>query len=215
MISTKISQPTKSTQSIFIINNIRIEGVPSNKKATLTTENESLYIIIEGMRSATTINWTGSESTVWDLDNTTNFLKGEEKSTFVTGDDVFFGDDATQFNVTINSELETDTIFVENTKAYTIQGTGSITGNSMLNKSGKGLLTIKTENAYTGGNRISGGAVIVTSLANSTQAKGNLGAVTTNASKFVIENGGELRTTAAVDWHKTHEERYRMDETEC
>jgi autotransporter-associated beta strand protein len=68
----------------------------------------------------------------------------------------------------------------------------------MLNKSGKGLLTIKTENAYTGGNRISGGAVIVTSLANSTQAKGNLGAVTTNASKFVIENGGELRTTAAV-----------------
>ena len=188
----------KATEIKGSINNIRIEGVPSNKKATLTTENESLYIIIEGMRSATTINWTGSESTVWDLDNTTNFLKGEEKSTFVTGDDVFFGDDATQFNVTINSELETDTIFVENTKAYTIQGTGSITGNSMLNKSGKGLLTIKTENAYTGGNRISGGAVIVTSLANSTQAKGNLGAVSTNASKFVIENGGELRTTAAV-----------------
>ena len=188
----------KATEIKGSINNIRIEGVPSNKKAALTIEDGNLYIIIEGMRSATTINWTGSESTVWDLDNTANFLKGEVKSTFVTGDDVFFGDDATQFSVTINRELETDTIFVENTKAYTIQGTGSITGNSMLNKSGKGLLTIKTENAYTGGNRISGGAVLVTTLANSTQAKGNLGAVTTSASKFIIENGGELRTTAAV-----------------
>ena len=188
----------KATEIKGSINDIQIEGVSSNKKATLITEEGNLYIIIEGMRSATTINWTGSESTVWDLDNTANFTKEDEKSTFVTGDDVFFGDDATQFNVTINSELETDTIFVENTKAYTIQGAGSLTGNSTLNKNGKGLLTIKTENSYTGGNRISGGAVIVTSLANSTQAKGNLGAVTTSASKFIIENGGELRTTATV-----------------
>ena len=188
----------KATNTIGSINDIRIEGVPSTKKAALKMEDNNLYIIIEGMRSATTINWMGTESNIWDLDNTANFAKGDEKSTFVTGDDVFFGDDASQFTVNINSELETDTIYVENTKAYTIQGTGAITGNSMLNKSGKGLLTIKTENSYTGGNHISGGAVIVSSLANSTQAKGNLGAVTTAASKFVIENGGELRSTAAV-----------------
>lgn len=180
------------------LSDIRIEGIPSTSKATLIQEEGKLYIKIEGMRSATTIAWMGTESNVWDLDNAKNFTKGDESSTFVTGDDVLFGDDATQFTVNINSELETDTIFVENTKAYTLQGTGAITGNSMLNKSGKGLLTIKTDNTYTGGNRISGGAVIVSSLANSTQAKGNLGALTTTASKFVIENGGELRTTAAV-----------------
>ena len=180
------------------LGDIRIEGVPSTCKATIVNEEGKLFIKIEGMRSATTIAWMGTESNVWDLDNAKNFTKGDESSTFVTGDDVLFGDDATQFTVNINSELETDTIFVENTKAYTIQGTGAITGSSVLAKSGKGTLTIKTDNSYTGGNRISGGAVIVTSLANSTQTKGNLGAMTTAASKFVIENGGELRTTASV-----------------
>lgn len=188
----------KATEIKGSINNIRIEGVPSNKKAALSIENDNLYIIIEGMRSADTINWMGSESNVWDLDNTKNFAKGEDKTTFVTGDDVFFGDDAAQFTVNINSELEADTIYVENTKAYTMQGSGAITGKSALKKSGKGLLTIKTDNSYTGGNRISGGVVVVTSLANSTQEKGNLGAVTTAADKFIIENGGELRSTEKV-----------------
>lgn len=188
----------KATEISGDINNIRIEGVPSNKKAALSIEDNNLYIIIEGMRSADTINWMGTESNVWDLDNTKNFTKGEENTTFVTGDDVFFGDDATQYTVNINNELETDTIYVENTKAYTMQGSGAIIGKSALKKSGKGLLTIKTENSYTGGNRISGGAVIVSSLANSSLEKGNLGAVTTTADKFIIENGGELRTTANV-----------------
>ena len=180
------------------IADLRIEGVPATMKATLVKEDNTLYIKIEGMRSATTINWTGSESNVWDLDMTGNFMKSDSKSTFVTGDDVLFSDDAQQFTVNINTDLEADTVYVENTKAYTFQGTGALTGNTMLAKSGKGTLTIKTDNSYTGGNRISGGAVIVTSLANSTQAKGNLGAMTTAAAKFVIENGGELRTTAAV-----------------
>ncbi|MCR4602162.1 MAG: hypothetical protein K5683_01340, partial [Prevotella sp.] len=61
-----------------------------------------------------------------------------------------------------------------------------------------GMLTIRNENTYTGGNRLSGGIVSVSSLANANQPKGNLGGVTTAASKFVIENGAELRTTAAV-----------------
>ena len=180
------------------LDDIRIEGIDSNMKVRLLLEDGKLYAKIEGMRSATTVEWTGSESAIWDLDYTANFKKGNESSTFVTGDDVLFGDEATQFTVNINSNLEADTIFVENTQAYTFQGTGAITGSSTLVKSGKGNLTIKTENTYTGGNRISGGAVIVSSLANSVQAKGNLGGVTTTAAKFVIENGGELRTTAAV-----------------
>ena len=179
------------------ISDIRIEGVSSMMKAYLTMESNVLYIKIEGMRSASTIDWTGAESNVWDLDMTNNFVKNSEKSTFVTGDDVLFGDEAQQFTVNINNDLEADTIYVENTKAYIFQGNGALTGKSILAKSGKGLLTIKNENSYTGGNRISGGAVIVSSLANANQPKGNLGGVTT-AGKFVIENGGELRTTAAV-----------------
>lgn len=180
------------------LDDIRIEGIGSSMKTSLQLEEGKLYMKIESMRSSTTIEWRGNESAIWDLDQTANFVKGDDSSTFVTGDNVFFGDDATQFTVNINTDLEPDTIFVENTNAYTFQGTGAFTGNATLVKSGKGSLTIKTDNSYTGGNHISGGAVIVSSLANSTQAKGNLGAMTTAASKFVIENGGELRTTAAV-----------------
>ena len=180
------------------LDNIRIEGISSTMKARLSVKEGKLYVKIEGMRSSSTIVWMGSESAVWDLDHTANFLKSDEQSTFVTGDDVYFGDDASQFTVNINTELEADTIFVENTKGYVFQGNGAIVGNSKLVKSGKGLLTIKTENTYTGGNRISGGAVSVSSLANANQPKGNLGAMTTVASKFVMENAGELRTTAAV-----------------
>jgi len=167
-------------------------------KGNLVLEEGKLYMKIEGMRSATTIEWAGNESNVWDLDETANFKKGNESSTFVTNDDVYFGDDAQQFTVNINNDLEPDTVIVENTTAYTFQGNGAFTGNTTLVKRGKGNLTIKNTNSYTGGNRISGGAVIVTSLANSVQAKGNLGGVTTTAAKFIIENGGELRTTAAV-----------------
>ena len=65
-------------------------------------------------------------------------------------------------------------------------------------KQGKGTLSIRNDNTYTGGNRLSEGVVSVTSLANANQPKGNLGGVTTAANKFVIENGAELRTTAAV-----------------
>jgi autotransporter-associated beta strand protein len=167
-------------------------------KCALSIEDGKLYVKIETMRDASTIEWKGTENGLWDLDNTANFMKGDAPSTFVTGDDVFFGDDASTFTVDINTDIEADSVFVENTKAYTFQGTGAITGNTTLLKRGKGNLTIKTDNTYTGGNRISGGAVIVSSLANANQPKGNLGAMTTAASKFVIENGGELRTTAAV-----------------
>ena len=180
------------------LGNIRIEGINNTQKAALKLEDGKLYVAIENLRSATTITWTGSESNVWDLDQTQNFTKNEENVGFVTGDDVLFNDNASAFTVTINSDIEADTIFVENSKLYTFKGNGAITGNSTLIKNGKGTLTIQTDNTYTGGNRISGGVVSVSSLANANQAKGNLGGVTTDPNKFVIENSGELRTTAAV-----------------
>ena len=57
---------------------------------------------------------------------------------------------------------------------------------------------MNNDNTYTGGNRISGGMVKVSSLSNDTQEYGNLGGVTSAATKFVIENGGTLMNTANV-----------------
>ena len=177
---------------------IRIEGLGTKVKSLLSLEDGQLYLTIEEMRQATSIVWTGINSDIWDLGETENFVNGNEAAAFVTGDNVVFNDEASKFTVNIGGEIEADSVIVDNTKAYTFQGTGALTGNTILAKRGTGKLTITNDNTYTGGNRISGGTVSVSSLANANQAKGNLGAMTTAANKFVIENGAVLQTTAAV-----------------
>ena len=182
---------------------IKIEGTGTKKKAELLLEEGKLYLQVSGMRDNTTIIWNGNESNVWEMSGAANFILADDatgtEATFVNGDIVQFTDNASSTSVSLNGELEADTIVVDNTtKSYTFTGTGALVGNTSLVKRGKGGLIMRNDNTYTGGNRISGGFVTVTSLANANQAKGNLGAMTTAASKFVIENGGELRTTAAV-----------------
>ena len=181
------------------LNNIRIEGISSTLKSSITLEEKNLYLVISGMRDPRNVTWTAATSNIWDVATTENFTNEEGNSDFfVTGDNVLFNDDATNKSIQIKNEIEAGIITVDNTKAYTFNGTGSFIGGTSLVKQGTGTLTINTESTYTGGNRISGGVVTVKSLANENQPKGNLGAVTTAANKFVIENGAELRTSAAV-----------------
>ena len=181
------------------LSDIRIEGLDAKTKSELLLEDGNLYLVISGLRDASYVTWTGAESTSWNMASSENFSNSEgESDIFVTGDYVRFDDTASQFTVNLNGDLEPDTVFVDNTKSYTFSGTGALVGNTTLVKQGTGTLTIKTDNSYTGGNRISGGSVSVSSLANANQPKGNLGGVTSNSSLFVIENGAELRTTAAV-----------------
>ena len=177
---------------------IILKGV-EGKKAQLVREGTRIYLVIEGVRDAAAVAWSGAQSSVWDFARTANFLTSDAQSdVFVGGDDVLFSDDATTFAVELSGELPCDTVTVRNTTAYTFSGSGALTGSTVLVKEGTGKLTISTDNSYTGGNHLKGGTVSVSSLANSTQPKGNLGAVTTNANLFTIEDGATLQTTAAV-----------------
>lgn len=179
------------------LSDIKIEGM-GGKKSSLKHEDGKIYLVIEGVRDASRVVWTGAESNVWNYAADQNFLYDGDASYYVQNDKVVFNDEAENFKVELTGELPSDTVLVDNSTAYTFSGAGSITGNATLVKSGTGKLTITTDNTYTGGNRISGGTVSVSSLSNANQAYGNLGAVTTVANKFVIENGGTLQTTAAV-----------------
>ena len=181
--------------------NISIEGLGTKKKTELQLDDDGqLYLDIADMRAPATIVWTGNLGSIWDMASTQNFVNQSDGDTefFVSGDNVCFNDSASVFSVSLSSQLEADTVFIDNTRSYTFTGTGALTGNTTLVKRGTGIATILNENTYTGGNRLSGGVVSVSSLANANQAKGNLGAMTTTASKFIIENGAELRTTSAV-----------------
>ena len=180
---------------------IIIEGIPTNLKPTLMLEDGKLWLDIATLRQPADITWTGSESNVWDFANAQNFRiteNTEASETFVEGDKVRFTDEGTKTSVTITGELYPDSIIVDATKNYTFNGTGAILGEGALVKRGSGMLTINTDNGFTGGVRLSGGVTVVKSLANTTQARGALGAMTTKAQEFIIENGAELRTTGDV-----------------
>ena len=180
------------------LDDIVIKGV-SGKKSYLEQEGTAIYLVVEGVRDAGSIYWTGTESNIWNFANAVNFVSETgDKDVFVQGDKVTFNDDASTFTVNISNEIPADSIIVDNTKDYTFAGTGEITDNAVLVKKNTGKLTITGDHSYNGGNHILGGTVVVSSLANANQAKGNLGAVTSVATKFTIEDGGTLQTTAAV-----------------
>ena len=182
--------------------NIRIEGVGDLKAGLTVDENHNLILSIGDVRGASEIVWTGNTSTAWDFAKTENFyLFGDEEQTpesFVKGDIVNFTDYASRTSVNIAEDVSPDTIRVNNSKAYTFSGAGSIVGEASLVKEGTGTLTISTDNSYTGGNYLKGGTVIVTGLANDQAEKGNLGAMTTSTTKFTMENGAVLKSTATV-----------------
>lgn len=182
------------------LSDIKIEGINSQKAHLQLEEDGKLYLSIEGIREPDIVYWTGSESTTWNYADAENFQSAEgEKDIFVSGDKVIFDDAASSFTVNLTGELDPDTVIVNNTKTYTFSGTGALAGAASLVKRGTGILTINTDNTYTGATIISGGTVRVNSLSHENKAYGNLGAVNTSNQKFIIENGAVLQTTAAVE----------------
>lgn len=179
---------------------IKLEGLDNTRKSHLALEGNNLYLVVEGVRDASTVVWTGAESNTWDVANTENFAMASDatKANFVNGDKVVFNDDAAIKNVVLNSDIEADSVIFDNTAAYNLSGEGAITGNTVLVKRGTGTTTIRTDNTYTGGTRISGGVLNVNALASDVKNSGNLGANVVLANKMVIENGATLRTAATV-----------------
>ncbi|MBP5770652.1 MAG: autotransporter-associated beta strand repeat-containing protein [Bacteroidaceae bacterium] len=181
---------------------IVIEGLGTSKKSTLRQDGDKVYLVISGMRSASDVVWTGAESADWQFGGDDNFVltaqpEGEAQC-FVSGDIVRFDNSSTKLSVNVKGNIEADSIIVDATKNYTFKGNGAFIGGTTLVKRGTGNLTIQTDNTYTGGTRISGGKVTITSLSNENVAYGNLGAVTSSSAKFIIENAAELVTSGVI-----------------
>ncbi|MBR0201172.1 MAG: autotransporter-associated beta strand repeat-containing protein [Bacteroidaceae bacterium] len=184
------------------LSNIIIEGLGTSKKATLSLDDGNLYLVVEDVREAGYIVWNGNSSNLWDFGQSENFTLASDATAtseyFVTGDVVTFNDDATKASITLKGNLEPDSVIIDGSKNFTFSGRGALVGNTKLVKRGSGKLTINTDNTYTGGTRISGGTVVVTLLSNENQAYGQLGGVTSTASRFIIENGAELQTSGVI-----------------
>ena len=182
------------------LSNLRVEGT-NGFKCALQYKEGKIYLTLGKVRGPSHIYWTGCVGQVWDYATTENFsiADGDQMvpEVFVSGDIVEFNDDAETFNVTLKDEVSVDTFLVNNTKAYTIGGTGKIVAGAFV-KEGTGRVTITGDHTYTGGNYLRGGTTIVNALSSATQAYGCLGAPLTATNKFVMSNGAVLQTTSDV-----------------
>ncbi len=185
------------------IKNILLEGISLRQKSSLLLDDDKLYLVVEDLREVSSVIWNGLTNNIWNLASEENFtLSSDSTSTnnvFVTGDNVYFTNASTRLSVQLKDNMEADSVIVNSSKNYTFTGSGSLTGNTTLVKQGTGTLTISNDNTYTGGTRISGGTVKVSSLSGDYQAYGNLGAKSTVANKLIIENGATLQTTALIN----------------
>ncbi len=133
---------------------------------------------------ASNLSWNGDISGIWDVNGSANWLNGATGSAYQAGDHARFDDTASgTTNVVLNDTVQPASVVFDNsTKNYTLDGTGSLQGFSSLTKSGSGLVTITTDNTYSGGTTINAGTLEV----------GNGGASGTLGSG-IIDNNGLLR----------------------
>lgn len=171
----------------------------------LKVVDNTLILVIKATRDAQdSIRWTGAQSTTWDFD-TENFAYEGVATTFVSGDGILFDDDVPSGNVVLSDKMTTSSVTFNNeSKSYTLSGTGGLSGKSTLTKNGAGKLKITTENNdYTGPTIINGGTLEVTSLSDAGTA-GTLGAATSISTNLqltdatLIINNANTATTRGM-----------------
>lgn len=185
------------------LDDVNIEGLGTHHKAELLQKDGQLWLEITLLREPTDIVWSGQNNNVWDVARTENFLlqsaEGQtETQYFATGDNVIFNGSDAQKTVYLKGQLEPSSVTIDADNDYTFKGNGALVGNTRLVKRGKGKLTIKTDNTFTGGTLISGGTIAVDVLSNENMRKGGLGIMDSTATGFTLENGGTLQTTIDV-----------------
>ena len=166
-------------------------------KAKLIEEDGKIWLEVQALRQAAKIAWSGGTDGVWDFAETENFRSADGKEAyFVTGDEVSFGDEASQTAVVISDNVAPSSLlFTNSEKDYTLSGSGSIIGSASLTKRGSGSLTISNTNRMTGDITIEDGVLTVSALANSSGAEyGSIGGTTTP----IILKGGTLATPNTV-----------------
>ena len=177
---------------------IGLEGIPY----TLYQDGNWLKLAIEKPRTASTVVWTGHYSNVWDF-KTSNFTCNGKEVIFVPGDTVVFGDEAERTGVSLSETLPVGAMLFNNTKAYTLSGSGVISGEGGLTKTGSGKLTIQLKNnTFTGAVDFSDGVLAVALLSNGGVAS-SIGASGASAANWVMRNAtlqplGQLSTDRAM-----------------
>lgn len=105
------------------------------------------------------LKWDGTNGSTWDENLSLNWKNnGGSASVFNTGDDVLFTlNGVSDSDIEILGSIQPGKVSVVSPSDYVFSGTGSLTGDMQLLKSGNGKLTINNTNDYTGKSSITQG----------------------------------------------------------
>ncbi len=125
--------------------------------------------------------WTGASNSNWDDIQSANWLNGSSADVFRTGDSVTFDDAPGVADLTLVGTLAPGSVTVNASNTFSFGGTGILSGNASLTKSGTGLLTIAGSHPLTGNISVTGGTLQL-----------GLAAGFPNASGFAVGPGATL-----------------------
>ena len=133
----------------------------------VVNEEKALWLVINAQREASQgVRWTGAVDNTWDY-QTANFSLSGESTEFVAGDGIIIGDDAVKNTLQVAELMPVSGLIFENdTKTFTVNGTGGFTGSGDVVFNGKGRVTLNTTASdYAGRTIINSGTVTVAELA--------------------------------------------------
>ena len=188
-----------------------ITGTPTvtgNFTVTLSATNaygtgtETLYLTLN---PPPTLIWTGTATSTWDT-TTLNWLNGGTAATYADPDYVNFDDTGSGGAITLSGAFSPLTVTVTNSsKTYSFNGSGSLTGATVLTKNGTSSLSLTMANTFTGGTQLLGGALLIsgssTALGTGTLTLGSTGDTSTltvransvNLANPIVVNSGGTR----------------------
>lgn len=170
-----------------------ILDLPPGTPHSLADTGNSIQLTIPVTRPPASILWQGGNPlNTWDLFQTPSFLLSGAPSPFVSGDHVTF-DDSSHPNteVVLQGDLSSGSVTVDSSHDFTFTGTGEISGNGGITKSGSGSLTITGTHPFTGPVVVGGGTLVTHILADAGMPS-SLGAGSSSPTSCIL-NGGTLR----------------------
>ena len=179
------------------LSKVKVEGATGTAtELSFNTEDKSLWLVVKGVRNASTISWTGQSSNNWDLANSINWNNDGTEDIFVSNDTVVFDDNATRRSVNIAETLTPKHMVVNNSLLYSFDGTGKLSGAMTLHKTNSGTLTINNRNDFTGKVVVDGGTLVM-KYAPTTTNTGGIGAEDSNPANFVVRDSAIVQFNTA------------------
>lgn len=154
--------------------------------------------VLDPLTFAPDLTWTGSISNDWDK-TTNNWTTTASSPTAFTDSSKLIFPEAGSLGKTVNitAAMGANDILVNSNGNYTFSGTGYIAGSKSLNKMGTGVLSLQTNNTYTGATVLRNGTIELNKLANGGAAS-SIGASANYGFNWVWKGGKWSYTGASV-----------------